>query len=319
MHKRPTHTPRDSNAGARFRSGRSRRRRPLLLVLPSLFVLLVACDTAPSGADQAAAAPPRVRIEFFPLGARRPTPQNPFGLARGVEDPGGYERFYEEEMTRAVARGASTIILHRPYGETPGGPMDLDMRVVLLESEGFGHVPREFRGMLQRLHREHPSVRVIVYLGTIGDRLRRLRDRGETRDLRRRLDRSIVDALAAPNCDLALDAASGEKYYSPWFQSWAEEVRGRFRDRGKTVYVEAKPKRDAWSADWPSVCIARFFARQHDNPQRRWTGTDIVVLTGHGPDRWLTNPRDFIETAQNTGVRWGIQARLSEKLLGHRR
>ncbi|MEM9082308.1 MAG: hypothetical protein AAGB34_01845, partial [Planctomycetota bacterium] len=202
---------------------------------------------------------------FYALGSRKSTTENPYSLGHGVEHKGGYHRFYTTKLVPNIRDGYRRFVLHRPYGETQSGPMNLDQRVELIDSDRFRHVVSDFRSMIELAQIQHPEVVFDIYLGTIEDQLEARLTGNDFFAWMNRLTLSVGDAMELTNCNLMLDASTGVLYENqPEYQYWARMLRSWKERQGRKIFVEALPRRGSWCEDFDAVCIERFYENVRD-------------------------------------------------------
>jgi len=222
----------------------------------------------------------RLPAVALPMASGKHTEANPYGLGFSVQVKGGYRRFFEQRIDPLVQAGYKTFLLHRPFGEVEGGPMDMDARATIVRDEKFQHVIWELEEQLQAMSRAAPDVRFIIYVGTIEEDLNARLAIGQFTELTTRLVRSLGEALNLPNCDICFDAASGWRYRDdlPW-DEWVEWVRALKQSQNREVYVEAIPdgRWNEWSVDFNWIALYRHAVRNAQDIVM----PGIVWISGH--------------------------------------
>lgn len=240
--------------------------------------------------------------------------ENHWGMGWGVPQ-GGYAAFYRDQVKPMIARGFRRFEFHQPYGEDRDGYMDFDARVDASE-RGF-NAPLDFGGMLRRLQREHPDVRVIVYLGAVREpNLKGRLDEGKLLAWEDRYRRSLIDVLDVRIADLAIDNSATLSAESVEWQR-IEATFAMLESQGRSGWIEATPFRDhthhhacniiTSEQTWDNRPVDD--AMQPGRPQHAWAAPS-QMLTGR-IQRWdlkLGRGGDFagsIAHVLQDGHEWG--------------
>lgn len=224
-----------------------------------------ATDIGSGLAAQPRVAPGDIAV-FWPLGsASGAEPGNPLNQSFGVHEPGGFDRWLERWIRPLHERGFRRVIVHNPFGNEPGGAMDLDQAFDQIEA-GRAWQVAEFDAMLAAAGERLPGLELIVYVGTREQDLSAALGEGRYRDhlVRAASMLLLTRVLDHEHVTLAFDAASNYEDDSPE-RRLVEMARAYKRRQGRDVYVEPIPSR-AWQRGYPWIALERYYARCKGRP-----------------------------------------------------
>ena len=233
---------------------------------------------------------------FYGMGSGISKDDNPYALTwRLPSVTADFAKKYEED-------GAKVCVRHRPFGETPGGPMDWDQAVTVKNDEEWSWLIEQYHTETTKLIERCPEAIIIDYLGTIEDQLEFRRKNGMYSQLIHRLWGGCQPCMNH-KVWLGLDASSGDRYPDgSIYHHFMEVVAACKREQGCDVVVEALPKLQAnppasdypgseWSRNQHALCLERFYQeRVNKLPDtfRYTSDTKITfrVANGHSRAAW---------------------------------
>ena len=234
-------------------------------------------------------------VLLYQLGSMKRTPENPYGLGWGVDAVGGYQKLAQQIIDRREQHGAFTAMLHRPFGEVAGGPMDIDAGAEMAYDASMHHVLDDFDEAMQMLNDHDPDAEIICYVGAwdrdLADRL----DNNYLYAIHHRLGMSLRRLLDHPNVSIAFDAVSG----------WADDsimagyvrfVAGLKATQGRRVIVEAIPPKYTWGRHYDATALDRFVDK-HPEKLPLDEGRELIRLRPHSA-RTL---EDFMAACETDG------------------
>ncbi|MEQ8770259.1 MAG: hypothetical protein RIB60_07095 [Phycisphaerales bacterium] len=212
-------------------------------------------------------------IAYFPCASSPWSPGNPHHMSYGLEEPGGWDRFYSTHVREAIERfGYRRVFFHLPFGKTTGqSPREMTKRRtgrddaslerwhMSLDHEhdlrrtGNEHISRGFYSAMGRLHAAHPGVEVIVYVGSMDDEDKAFMARFGEDALLDRWKESLRPLVELDYVSIVFDAAVsyGPNEPNAKIVKWAHEAKRR--QPGRFVGVEARIQK---ARPWPNeLCL----------------------------------------------------------------
>ncbi|MEZ6242477.1 MAG: hypothetical protein R3B57_05480 [Phycisphaerales bacterium] len=254
---------------------------------------------------------------FWPLGSTDvATADNPLRQGFGVQKPGGFDEWVTKSVRPLYDRGFRLLIVHNPLGNDPDSKsMDLDQAYDAREKDRSWNIT-QFDDALERIGREMPGMRVVVYIGTRENDLTRALDEGRFRDhlVRAASMFLLTRILDYKHVTIAFDAASNYEDDSPE-RALVDMVRAYKRRQGQEVYVEPLPLR-SWEKDYAWVTLERYYKTHTQQAARLKSPGAIRVFTAP-PDfdawnsdgwAWLT---DCVRQGHTPALGWNLDAKES--------
>lgn len=237
----------------------------------------------------------------FALSSARHSPDNPLGMGWGFQRPDYSPRqFIADHLQPQADMGVERFLLHRPWGDNPGWPMDGDAQAEAMEGRhrqvlGWGPALDDF---LQA----NPRVVVMLYVGSFREPdITALVDAGQVDQAVLRLWLSTTGVMNVERCWLAFDHSATYQGGS-WRMAWVSMLRDMYQRSGRRCYLEAWPKVDRpWQHDWDVVCMDRYFRRSRP-PGDTWGGNTFADAAHNLPS----------QDVQGDVLRWDARARHQE-------
>jgi len=225
---------------------------------------------------------------------------------------GGWPGFVRRFVRPSLNWGVRRYMLHNPFGDKTGWPMDADQYLEAKEA-GLTWLTEDFveawRPVTQGKYTGGEPVEVIAYAGSFRDtrEFRELKRQGKIdawHDLAMKTLKPFLDA----GMSIGLDAASDAKADDP-----VVTLAERLQARGHTVYIEAVPPKSAthWK-DFPTIALKRFWERA-DRTDGAYKRPGVMLINGHSrPEdargmQWLVDmTREALDKGHDVAlpVRW---------------